>query len=122
MRLLQLLALALVAAPLSLRACPPITPEGTVPGTCDVGSPGCRQGPQCQSRAENVLMPTYHLLGNFTNGVGTQPIAVNDVSAVVHYRGVWHVFHQYVRQPSPAQLPSPAGQRAAVHAPYTDTD
>lgn len=121
MRLLQrVLALALVAAPLSLRACPPITPEGTVPGTCDVGSPGCRQGPQCQSRAENAFMPTYHLLGNFTNGVGTQPIAVNDVSAVVHYRGVWHVFHQYVRQPSPAQLPSPAGQRA--RAAYTDTD
>jgi hypothetical protein len=41
-------------------------------------------------------MPTYHLLGNFTEGVGTQPIAVNDVSAVVHYRGVWHEFHQCV--------------------------
>jgi hypothetical protein len=94
MRLLP--ALALAALPLSLRACPPITPEGTIPGTCDVGSPGCQQGPQCQSRAENAFMPTYHLLGNFTEGVGTQPIAVNDVSAVVHYRGVWHVFHQCV--------------------------
>ena len=59
-----LLATAL-ALPAAL-ACPPITPEGTIPGTCDVGSPGCKQGPQCQSREDNAFMPLYHIMGNFT--------------------------------------------------------
>ena len=115
---------ALLATALALPAvlaCPPITPEGTIPGTCDVGSPGCKQGPQCQSREDNAFMPLYHIMGNFTcvglarvvcwlgarhvpadaaivarrHGVGTQPIAVNDVSSVILYKGVWHIFHQF---------------------------
>ena len=64
LRGVSLLATAL-ALPAAL-ACPPITPEGTIPGTCDVGSPGCKQGPQCQSREDNAFMPLYHIMGNFT--------------------------------------------------------
>lgn len=75
--------------------CPPIAPDGTIPGTCNPGSPGCAQAPQCQSRAANPYMPIYHIIGNFTRGTGTQPAPINDVSAVLKYRGVYHVFHQF---------------------------
>ena len=75
--------------------CPELNGEGTVPGTCDVGSPGCNQGPQCQSREDNPYMPIFHLVGNYTRGVGTQPTPINDVSSIIRYRGVLHVFHQF---------------------------
>ena len=80
--------------PFPTAACPPIASDGTVPGTCTPGAPNCRQAPQCEARRDNAFMPLFHLVGNFTGGLGTQPAAVNDVSAVVRYRGVWHVFHQ----------------------------
>lgn len=75
--------------------CPELNGEGTVPGTCNVGSPGCKQGPQCQSREDNAFMPIFHIVGNYTLGVGTQPTPINDVSSIIRYRGVWHVFHQF---------------------------
>ena len=40
-------------------------------------------------------MPIFHILGNFTGGDGVQPAAINDVSSVIEYKGVWHVFHQF---------------------------
>ena len=40
--------------------------------------------------------PIYHIIGNVSeNGDGTLDIeAINDVSSVVEYKGVYHVFHQ----------------------------
>jgi sucrose-6-phosphate hydrolase SacC (GH32 family) len=95
MMVLQLLAACQHGVARLTPGCPPISPDGTVPGTCQPGSPGCKQGRQCQPRARNPWMPAFHILGNFTHGDGTQPVAVNDASAVIQYKGVWHVFHQF---------------------------
>ncbi len=112
---LSLAALVVAAAPLSLEKVPathavPISPspaptpvlcragrspDGTVNGTCNPGTAGCLQGTQCQSRADNPWMPVYHILGNFTHGNGTQPIAINDVSSIIEWKGVLHIFHQF---------------------------
>eukprot|EP01052_Picozoa_sp_SAG31_P031600 SAG31_NODE_3366_length_4358_cov_2.048133_5_plen_199_part_00 len=73
----------------------PMKPGGVIPGTCEPGTAGCKQGPQCQARADNVYMPTFHILGNFTRGSGGQPEPINDVSSVIFYKGVWHIFHQF---------------------------
>ena len=35
-------------------------------------------------------MPTFHILGNFTDGDGSQPVGVNDVSSIIQRMGVWH--------------------------------
>ena len=32
---------------------------------------------------------------NFTKGPGTQPAAINDVSAIIFFKGVWHVFYPF---------------------------
>jgi hypothetical protein len=40
-------------------------------------------------------MPLYHVMGNFTDGDGEQPVSVNDVSSIIQYHGVFHVFHQF---------------------------
>ena len=52
-------------------------------------------GPQCQSRREAPYMPIFHILGNYTDGPGSQPRPVNDVSGVIAFKGVLHVFHQF---------------------------
>ena len=26
---------------------------------------------------------------------GAQPAAINDVSSIIEYKGVWHIFHQF---------------------------
>merc|ERR1719210_451762 len=70
-------------------------PGGVIPGTCNPGSANCTQGPQCQDRSDNPYMPIFHILGNFTNGIGTQPTPINDASSIIRYKGVWHVFHQF---------------------------
>eukprot|EP01052_Picozoa_sp_SAG31_P032070 SAG31_NODE_3475_length_4230_cov_3.659162_2_plen_142_part_00 len=44
------------------------------------------RGPR-QARATNPFMPLFHIVGNFTDGDGTQPIAVNDISSVVQWKG-----------------------------------
>eukprot|EP01051_Picozoa_sp_SAG22_P009588 SAG22_NODE_808_length_7080_cov_4.802034_2_plen_509_part_00 len=56
---------------------------------------GTPPGQQCQSREHNPFMPLFHVVGNFTNGDGVQPIAINDVSSVIQYKGVLHIFHQF---------------------------
>jgi hypothetical protein len=71
------------------------SPDGTVNSTCTPGAPGCLQGTQCQSRADNPWMPIFHLIGNFTHGNGTQPDGINDVSSIIEWKGVLHVFHQF---------------------------
>jgi hypothetical protein len=76
--------------------CPALGVDGTAVGpktnaaTCDPGSPGCKQGMQCQDRETNPFMPIFHIMGNFTDGDGTQPVSVNDVSAIIQWKGVWH--------------------------------
>lgn len=75
--------------------CPPLAADGTIPGTCTPGAPGCKQGSQCQSREANPHMPIFHIVGNFTNGDGAQPAAINDVSSIIEFKGVWHIFHQF---------------------------
>jgi hypothetical protein len=35
-------------------------------------------------------MPIFHILGNFTDGDGSQPVGVNDVSSIFQRVGVWH--------------------------------
>ena len=35
-------------------------------------------------------MPTFHIVGNFTDGDGSQPVSVNDVSSIIQWMGVWH--------------------------------
>lgn len=76
--------------------CPALGNDGTSVGpktnaaTCDPGSAGCQQGMQCQSRARNPFMPAFHILGNFTDGDGSQPVSVNDVSSIIQRMGVWH--------------------------------
>ena len=87
--------------PLRYNQCPPLGADGTAVGpkthaaTCDPGSAGCKQGEQCQAREVNPFMPLFHVMGNLTDGDGTQPVAVNDVSSVVQWMGVLHVFHQF---------------------------
>ena len=81
--------------------CPPLGADGTSLGpktgapTCEPGSPGCKQGMQCQPREVNPFMPIFHIVGNFTDGDGTQPVAINDISSIIQFRGVTHVFHQF---------------------------
>ena len=70
--------------------------KGTVPGTCNPGTPGCKQGFQCQTDAEGGgQFPQYHIIGNFTTGNGTRPASINDVSSIIRYKGVFHIFHQF---------------------------
>ena len=87
--------------PAPFNQCPALGPDGTSLGprtgapTCEPGSAGCKQGLQCQAREVNPFMPLFHILGNFTDGDGTQPVSINDISSVIQYRGVFHVFHQF---------------------------
>ena len=116
-----LAALLLVARPRAALGQPcrgKFSPDGTVPGTCEVGAPGCKHGPQCQSRRDNAFMPLFHLLGNFTAGVGAQPIAVNDVSAVIQYKDSGtsstrcvHILPRFHRRRQPAAADSAPDQR-----------
>jgi hypothetical protein len=92
---LLLLAALLLTIILAAASCPPLAADGTIPGTCTPGAPGCKQGLQCQSRNTTPFMPIYHILGNFTAGDGAQPAAINDVSSIIEYQGVWHIFHQF---------------------------
>ena len=42
-------------------------------------------------------MPIYHIIGNVTtdaNGIVTNVEAINDVSSVILYKGIYHIFHQ----------------------------
>ena len=42
-------------------------------------------------------MPIYHIIGNVTadpNGAVTNVESINDVSSVIQYKGIYHVFHQ----------------------------
>ena len=81
--------------------CPALGADGTSVGprtnspTCDPGSAGCKQGRQCQARAVNPFLPLFHVMGNLTDGDGTQPVGVNDVSSIVQWKGVLHIFHQF---------------------------
>jgi len=49
----------------------------------------------CQHRADQPLMPIFHIIGNIT-GTGRTLSAehINDVSAVVMHGGLYHIFHQ----------------------------
>ena len=86
--------------PAPYNQCPALGGGGTSIGstgapTCDPGTAGCKQGFQCQAREANPFMPLFHILGNFTDGDGTQPIAINDISGIIRWKGVLHVFHQF---------------------------
>lgn len=87
--------------PRPFNQCPAIGVDGTSLGpttgapTCEPGSPGCKQGRQCQSRAVNPFMPLFHIMGNFTDGDGMQPGVINDISSIIQWKGVLHVFHQF---------------------------
>ena len=49
----------------------------------------------CQPRADQPLMPIFHIIGNITGtGRTLSAEAINDVSAVVLHGGLYHVFHQ----------------------------
>ena len=49
----------------------------------------------CQPRADQPLMPIFHIIGNIT-GTGRTLSAehINDVSAVVMHGGLYHIFNQ----------------------------
>ena len=49
----------------------------------------------CQHRADQPLMPIFHIIGNIT-GTGRTLSAehINDVSAVVMHGGLYHIFNQ----------------------------
>ena len=52
----------------------------------------------CQPRALQPFMPIYHIIGNVTTddatGEVTQVESINDVSSVIKYKGIYHIFHQ----------------------------
>ena len=51
----------------------------------------------CQPRAAHPFLPIYHIIGNVTtgpDGAMTSLEDINDVSSVILYKGVYHVFHQ----------------------------
>ena len=52
---------------------------------------------QCPPRAVNPFLPRFHIMGNLSQGPTQQPDMINDVSAVLLYRGVLHVFHQFAQ-------------------------
>jgi hypothetical protein len=49
----------LLLAPAATTGCPALNSDGTIPGTCTPGTPGCKQGSQCQQREANPFMPMY---------------------------------------------------------------
>jgi hypothetical protein len=49
----------------------------------------------CYALLRTAATPRFHILGNFTGGDGAQPAAINDVSSIIEYKGVWHIFHQF---------------------------
>ena len=52
----------------------------------------------CQPRSAQPFMPIYHIIGNVTTDPATGEVtnveSINDVSSVIKYRGIYHVFHQ----------------------------
>ena len=51
----------------------------------------------CQPRSAHPFMPIFHIVGNITTDAADTVInveAINDVSSVVLYKGIYHVFHQ----------------------------
>ena len=51
----------------------------------------------CQPRAAHPFLPIYHIIGNVTtseSGIVTSVEDINDVSSVILYKGIYHVFHQ----------------------------
>jgi sucrose-6-phosphate hydrolase SacC (GH32 family) len=51
----------------------------------------------CQPRSRQPFMPIYHTIGNVTtdaNGLVTNVESINDLSSVILYKGIYHVFHQ----------------------------
>ena len=49
----------------------------------------------CQPREAEPLLPIFHIIGNVTGEAGHLTIEnINDISAIVLYKGIYHVFHQ----------------------------
>ena len=51
----------------------------------------------CQPRSRHPFLPIYHVIGNVTtdaDGEMTNLEAINDVSSVIQYKGLYHVFHR----------------------------
>ena len=52
---------------------------------------------ECRARADAPYLPIFHVVGNITDsasGRGFQTESINDVSGVVQYMGIYHIFHQ----------------------------
>ena len=51
---------------------------------------------ECRPRADAPYLPIFHIVGNITEtgGGSFTTEAINDVSKIMEYKGVWHVFHQ----------------------------
>ena len=49
----------------------------------------------CQPRSEHPLMPIYHIIGNVTSDAATGKVtrveAINDISSVILYKGIYHI-------------------------------
>ena len=60
----------------------------------------------CQPFQQHPDFPSFHIMGYVSEreGGALGRESINDCSGVIHYRGVYHVFHQccQVRAPSPA--------------------
>ena len=59
----------------------------------------CQAEPNtCQPRAAHPFMPIFHLIGNVSSDAATGKVTsvedINDVSSVILWKGVYHVFHQ----------------------------
>jgi hypothetical protein len=49
----------------------------------------------CQPREAEPLLPIFHIIGNVTGETGHLTIEnINDISAIILFKGVYHVFHQ----------------------------
>ena len=70
----------------------------------------------CQPFQQHPDFPSFHIMGYVSEreGGALGRESINDCSGVIHYQGVYHVFHQCCQvRPPPSPLPSPFAELRA---------